>query len=173
MMLRRGNYRTKALLAFVVFFALFCAYSCNKASSAQINSGTASTTSPIPAFNVTVNGSDPGGWTVTGSVNSGFIIIDGTAPGGITVGLQISATSTGTYKLGSSSGNSGVYGTSAPTTSYGTTGKSPYTGTLLISAYNAQTKIISGTFSFEAHKNYPDTLGIVKVAGGSFSNVSW
>ncbi len=173
MMLRRGNYKTKALFAFVVSFALIGVYSCTKASSDQINSGTASTTSPIPAFNVTVNGTDPGSWTVTGSVSSGFIIIDGSAPGGVTVGLQISATSTGTYKLGSSSGNSGVYGTSGPTTSYGTTGKSPYTGTLLISAYNSTTKLISGTFSFEAQKNYPDTLGVVKVAGGSFSNVSW
>src|ERR1700722_17796634 len=137
MKLSGGNFRTKALLAFVVSFALVCLYSCDKSSSNQMNSGTSNTTSPIPAFNATVNGSDPGGWTVTGSVNSGFIIIDGTAPGGITVGLQISATSTGKYVLGSSTSNSGVYGTSGPTTSYATTGKSPYTGTLLISAYNS------------------------------------
>jgi|GEM_PF-1699699 len=156
----------------ILIFVLTGNYSCTKPDTAS--SGTNNNpTQPTPSFNTTVNGSDPGNWSVTATTNSGFIIIDATCAGGITVGLQISATSTGKYTLGGSGGNSGVYGTSSPSTSYATTGTSPYTGTLLISVYNSSTKTISGTFSFEAQEKSPGTTGTVKITGGSFSNVVW
>ena len=166
------NQLRKITLLLIAFFFLVSNYSCTKPDTASsgINNNP---TQPTPAFNANVNGSDPGNWSVTGTTNSGYIIIDATCAGGITVGLQITATATGKYTLGGSGGNSGVYGTSSPSTSYATTGTSPYTGTLLISVFNTATKTISGTFSFEAQEKSPGTTGMVKITGGSFSNVVW
>ncbi|HXP48820.1 MAG TPA: DUF6252 family protein [Bacteroidia bacterium] len=172
MVLFAENQLKKIVLLLTSFFLLAGNNSCTKPDTATSGLNN-NPTQPTPAFNTTINGSDPGNWSVTGTTNSGFIIIDATCAGGITVGLQISATSTGKYTLGGPGGNSGVYGTSSPSTSYATTGTSPYTGTLLISVYNPSTKTISGTFSFEAQEKSPGTTGTVKITGGSFSNVVW
>jgi hypothetical protein len=158
---------SKALYKLAVAAVLIGTSSCTKPSN-NTNS------TPTPSFSATVNGSNPGVWTVTGGTNGGLITINGAGVGGITVGLEISATATGTYQLAGPGGNAGVYGTTTPgTTSYTTTGTSPYVGTLTITTYNASTKTISGTFSFTAQENYPNSTGTATITAGSFANVVW
>jgi hypothetical protein len=159
---------SKALFTLAIASVLTGTLSCTKS-----NNSTSSTT-PTPTFSATINGSNPGVWTVTGGTNSGLITINGAGAGGVTVGLEISAINTGTYQLGAPGGNAGVYGTSSPgTTSYTTTGTSPYVGTLTITTYNTSTKTISGTFSFTAQENYPNSTGTATITSGSFANVIW
>ncbi|HXP51346.1 MAG TPA: hypothetical protein VN922_15420, partial [Bacteroidia bacterium] len=84
---------SNTLFTLAIVSVLMGTASCTKSNNSNTNS------TPAPTFSATVNGSNPGIWTVTGGTNGGLITINGAGAGGITVGLEISATATGTYQL--------------------------------------------------------------------------
>lgn len=89
----------------------------------------------------------------------------------VTITINNAVNSVGTYTLSSSVNNSGVYTSGANSIRY-STNSSPYVGTLNITKYDANNKLMSVSFNFVAQETSPST-NLQGTIYGSFDNISF
>jgi hypothetical protein len=167
----------KLMLATCTLLAIFIHPGCSKSSSTPL--AQAQVAAGLPTMTATCNGSVVTFAAISVSNAGGRVSITAGLPGQTSqqaLSLYTTLGGVGTVTLNgasTSAGNTGLYGIGPSDTSlvkYWTDGT--HTGTMSVTSFDPTTKIMAGTFNFNAVQFQPTGgTGTATITNGSFANV--